>query len=132
LFFALFLQLAVFYNQGIKHRTNSKNQTLSQLDFSQLQQSLICNLGQDKLSNFPDLVWWHTKWQCKYSPYADEDLISVHYRLGSNRNQTLIWFESKTRMSLMRSDLDWICDKSKKPCFEGQGFKIIELDSIAY
>lgn len=132
LLLALFVQFSLLYVQGIKLRATSEVQVLSQLDFAQQQQEISCVLSDEKVSNFPDLVWWHTKWQCKYSPYADESRQSMSSRLGSNRSQTLIWFDNETRTGLMRSDLDWIGGDKKKPCFEKQGLKVFEIDSIFY
>jgi hypothetical protein len=126
------VQFSLLYAQGNKLRAKSEFRDLSQLDFSQLQQGNSCVLKQEKISNFPDLVWWHTKWQCKYSPYANEEHMSMKSRLGSNRNYTLIWFDYSTRKGLMRNDLDWIGEDKKKPCFEKQGFKVFEIDSIFY
>lgn len=124
------LHLIVFQIQGVKQREKANLENLSNLAFSTYLQSSACKLGNNNLSNFPDLVWWTSKKQCKYTPFLDENRNSFLARLGSNQTQNLIWFESKARSQVMRSDLDWV--SNKKPCFQEQGFSIIALDSLSY
>lgn len=124
------VHLLFFQIQGVEQRERTKLDYLSHSAFNHYYQNSTCKLGNYSLSNFPDLVWWVSKKQCMYTPFLNENKNSFLARLGSNHNQKVIWFDNLSRFKVMRTDLDWVLNK--KPCFEGQGFSIMTLDSFSY
>jgi hypothetical protein len=127
---AIGLHLIAFIFLGRKGNDKLEYNAMSHLAFSDYLQENSCKLGDNNLSNFPDLVWWISKKQCKYTPFLNEDRNAFLIRLGSNRNLKIIWFDNQTRAKVMKADLGWVL--KAKPCFNGQGFRIITLDSLFY
>jgi hypothetical protein len=115
---------------GLKQREKANSYLMLRFAFMHYVKDPNYKLYDNNISNFPDLVWWVTKNQCSYTPFINEDRKTFLFRLGSNRNHFLIWFEDETRNQVMRPDLDWVVNK--KPCYIGQGFRIMELDSFSY
>jgi hypothetical protein len=125
-----FCQIVLVFNWAKKHHQASRDQYLSHLYFSHILQKRSNFIDGKLLSNFPDLVWWLTKSQCLYTPFQNESESTFISRLGSNRSNTLIWFDNKERVTVMKSDLlEVLKEQNKKPCLLGQGFYIYQLDS---
>ncbi len=126
----LLCQIVLVFNWAKKHHQASRDQYLSHLYFSHILQKRSNFIDEKLLSNFPDLVWWLTKSQCLYTPFQNESESTFISRLGSNRRNTLIWFDNKERVTVMKSDLlEVLKEQNKKPYLLGQGFYIYQLDS---
>lgn len=84
--------------------------------------------GRIMLSNFPDLVWWHSGITCNYTQFNHESDYDFDKRIGETQSYTLIWFASNERNHVMKPFPGLPEDKKIKPYLEREGFIIYEVE----